>query len=141
MVYLCLRSQGWKEEGQRSGQRGAFSNDLRLLIFPKSPFAALGVLEKSAQTGTNMENKTPQAGVGGVEGPVAAVSQNQHTGPKHGDLWFTSEPLIKRKQLAPPCPGLPSGRIQSYWLRAWLVWLPLTQRLALRTSRKVEHQT
>lgn len=64
--------------GKAGGEDGgAFSDDLRLQIFPESPSGALGVLKKSTRGGVTMENETPRAGAGGnVEGPVAAVSQN-----------------------------------------------------------------
>lgn len=69
----------WREGGRPgSGHGEAFSNDLRLQIFrQESLLRALAVLEKSAQTGATMENRTPQAGEGGHgEGPVAAVEQD-----------------------------------------------------------------
>lgn len=115
--------------------RESFFNDLRLWIFQKKKKnlpGALGVLEKSAQKGTTVENPSPQGG--GREGTGRAqlpLSSRSNTPAR--DLWFTSIPLIKRKQPAPPCPGPPS-REDSKLLASWLVWLPLTQRLALLTS-------
>lgn len=61
--------------------------------------------------------------------------------PNMRDLWFTSAAVDQKEaKLTLPCPGLPIGE-DSKLLASWLVWLPLTQRLALRTSRKVEYQT
>ena len=52
-----------EERKARGVDRGVFSNDLRLQIFPShpSPFGAVGVPEKSARRRATMENKIPQA--------------------------------------------------------------------------------
>lgn len=54
-----------------------------------------------------MENKTPRVGVGENVRVQLLLSHRTNTQASNmRDLWFTSAPLIKRKQLTPPRPGL-----------------------------------
>lgn len=89
------------------------------------------VLEESAERDTCATGSS-QAGAGGAAEALVPLprSPNSHPGPSVRGLpsRFTSGPLIKRKQLAHPAQA-----------SLWAAWLPLTQRLALQTSRKVEH--
>lgn len=69
-----------------------------------------------------MAKEAPRLGAGGTAaGPGAAVSQTELTHRPRtcaaSGSRFTSGPLIKSTQLAPPGPGVPSGRAHSHGLR------------------------